>query len=528
MKKSKTAFDQHNSVLLFLLALLFGGLARLYGALQSSFPLNDGALFYTMTSELAANGFRLPEFSNFNALHIPFTYPPLGFYLTGLLSQLTGWQLLDVFRVLPAVFTVLSIAAFYLLAVDLMEDKTRAGLASLAFAFLPTAYDWQIMGGGVTRAPAFFFSLLAMHLIIRMYKGKRLREVIPAAIFSSLTVLCHPETALHTAAAALVFFLFFGRSRRGLIQSILTAGGVLLLSSPWWLTVILRHGFAPFSAAGKVGFSGFEWLFKLFTFDLSGEYYVQTIAVFALVGLVILIARKQWLLPVLFLVIFISAPRSAARSLSPIMALAAGDSLYLLLNYLNSKIHPTPVTGQMTNLLTSTLSRIFLGVLIVQWVISTFTLGNTLLKDRTITAADATAFTWVSSNTPADSRFLILTGSNPLLDPISEWFPTITGRRSIATLYGYEWKAGSDFRRLHREYSAIQDCFGQSAECITDWVKANNAAFDYLLVRNSAEANSSGVMPYRSALQDSLKQNGNFALVYDTPEISIFTIIIDQ
>lgn len=506
-----------------LLALLFGGFARLYGVLQSPFPLNDGALFYTMTSELAANGFRLPEFSNFNGLNIPFAYPPLGFYFAGLLSHFTGWDLLNVFRVLPAIFTVLSIAAFYLLASDLAQDKTRAALASLAFAFLPSAYDWQIMGGGVTRAPAFFFSLLAMHFIIRMYKGRRLRDVVPAAIFSALTVLCHPETALHTAAAALVFFLFFGRSRRGLVQSILAAAGVLLLSSPWWLTVILRHGFAPFTAAGKVGFSGLEWLFKLFTFDLSGEYYVQTLAVFALVGLVILISKKQWLLPALFLVIFISAPRSAARSLSPVIALAAGESLYLLLKSLNSRVHPcAPAARSSDNLLAGNLRKFMLGILIVQWVISAFMIASTLLKDRTITPADQAAFSWVSANTPANSRFLILTGSNPLLDPVSEWFPTLTGRRSIATLYGYEWKTGTDFRQIHSEYSALQDCFNQSTECLTSWVQQHNAVFEYLLVRNSAAVDSSAITPYHTALQDSLSQHGQFDLVYDTPEVSIF------
>lgn len=504
------------------LALLFGGFARLYAVFRSPFPLNDGALFYIMTSELAANGFRLPEFSNFNGLHLPFAYPPLGFYLAGLIAHLGGWELLDVFRVLPAVFTVLSIAAFYLLALDLLEDKTRAGLASLIFAFLPAAYDWQIMGGGVTRAPAFFFSLLAMHFIIRMYKGKRLRDVIPAAIFSALTVLSHPETALHTTAAALVFFLFFGRSRRGLIQSMLTAAGVLLLSSPWWLTVTLRHGFAPFTAAGKVGFSGFEWLFKLFTFDLSGEYYVQTIAVFALVGLIILISRKQWLLPVLFLVIFISAPRSATRSLSPVLALAAADALHLLLKSLNSRVHPSAPAAQADNLLAGKLSRIVLGILILQWVISTFTIGSILLKDRTLTPADRAAFSWVSANTPADSQFLILTGSNPLLDPVSEWFPTLSGRRSIVTLYGYEWKTGTDFREIQSEFSAVQDCFNRSAECISGWAQEHNATFDYLLVRNSTQAGSSDITPYHSALQEALSLDGKFDLVYDTPQISIF------
>jgi hypothetical protein len=271
-----------------------------------------------------------------------------------------------------------------------------------------------------------------------------------------------------------------------------------------------------------VGFSGLAWFFKLFTFDLTGEYYVQTIAVFALIGLIILIFKKQYLLPTLFIVIFIAAPRSATRSLAPVIALFASYSLMMLLNYLNSKVQPAIPAAGADDLLKSKLSKLVLGILIIQWVISTFTLGSTLLKDRTITAADQAAFTWASENTPSGSRFLVLTGSNPLLDPVSEWFITLSGRQSIATLYGYEWKADADFQELHEKYSAVQACFNQSVDCITDWLQESGSTMDYLLVRNPAEADSSGVMQYHSALQDSLRQNDRFSVVYDTPEVSIF------
>lgn len=508
---------------LIFLALVFGGFARLYSVLQSSFPLNDGALFYTMTRELSANLFVLPEFSNYNNLHIPFAYPPLGFYLSGLLNQLTGWDLLDIFRILPAVLTIFTILAFYLLALDLIGNKNQAGLATLIFAFLPTAYDWQIMGGGITRAPAFLFSLLALHFIYCMYTRGGIRHLILAILFSSLTVLCHPEITIHTIAAALVFFLFFGRKKTGLIQSLITAAGVIVLSSPWWLTVLLRHGISPFITAGKVGFSGIEWLFRLFTFDLTSELYVQTIAVFALVGLVLLIFKRQYLLPTLFLVIFIIAPRSAARSLSPVIALMAGYSLTTIFSLIHPANLSRPFEHHPDNILESKLSKLFLGILIIQWLISTFTLSNTLLNERTLTTADRAAFDWVTNHTPVNSRFLILTGQNPLLDPVSEWFPTLTGHQSVATLYGYEWKPDVNFKQTRQTFANLQSCLSQETDCVMELLETNNIEIDYLLIRNlDTRSNQTDEILYQSALQDALQRNAQFNCVYNSPEISIF------
>jgi len=510
-------------LLLIFLALIFGGFLRLYGALQSSFPLNDGALFYTMTSELAANHFILPEFSNYNNLNIPFAYPPLGFYLSGLLNQVTGWDLLDIFRILPAVFTIFSILAFYLLALDLIENKNQAGLATLIFSFLPAAYDWQIMGGGITRAPAFFFSLLALHFIYRMYSRGGVKQIILAILFSGLTVLCHPETTVHTIAAALIFFLFFGRNKTGVIRSVITAAGVIVLSSPWWLTVLLRHGIVPFTSAGKVGFSGIEWLFHLITFDLTNELNVQTIAVLALLGLALLIFKRKYLLPALFLAIFIAAPRSAARSLSPVIALMASYTLTIFF----SLIHPAnlshPFELHPEKILESKLSKLFLGILIIQWLISTFTLSNTLLNERTLTTADRAAFDWVINHTPVNSRFLILTGENPLLDPVSEWFPTLTGHQSVATLYGYEWKPDVNFKQTRQTFANLQSCLSQETDCVMELLEMNNIEIDYLLIRNlDTRSNQTDEIHYQSALQDAFLQNDQFNCVYNSPEISIF------
>src|SRR4051812_31493754 len=100
-----------------LLSITFaGGFVRLQPALLSSFPLNDGGLFYSMTMGLKNNGFILPQTTTYNLADIPFAYPPFAFYLVGLLNTLTNWPVLDIFRILPALISTLTIPAFFLLA----------------------------------------------------------------------------------------------------------------------------------------------------------------------------------------------------------------------------------------------------------------------------------------------------------------------------------------------------------------------------------------------------------------------------
>ncbi|MGZ3979400.1 MAG: glycosyltransferase family 39 protein, partial [Flavisolibacter sp.] len=246
---SRRLNDTDPSIIFLAVAILIGGTIRLYGVLRSNFPINDGGLFYTMIRDLMANGYRLPVTTSYNQLGLPFAYPPLMLYLAGFLADLTHWGLLNIIRVLPAVFTVLAIPAFYLLAGIHLKNKVQVLFATIIFTFIPASFDWLIMGGGLTRSPAFFFALISLYFIYRLYTENRRQDILWVTVFSSLTILSHPETALHTAASAVVFFLFFGRNKKGLLRSLLIIALILLVTAPWWATVLIHNGISPFIAA---------------------------------------------------------------------------------------------------------------------------------------------------------------------------------------------------------------------------------------------------------------------------------------
>ncbi|HWQ83782.1 MAG TPA: 6-pyruvoyl-tetrahydropterin synthase-related protein [Anaerolineales bacterium] len=518
-----------NPAYLFLaLAILLGGYARLNQVLTSPFPLNDGGLFYAMTQDLQANQYSLPEKTSYNQLELPFAYPPLPFYLAGGLNDLTGWELLEFFRLLPAVFSILAIVAFYWLANDLAENRVHAGVATLIFALLPTTFDWLIMGGGLTRAPAFFFALLTLHRIYLLYTRRRTGDVLWTAVLASLTILSHPETALHTVISAVVFFFFLERSKSGLIKSLLVAGLVLGLTSPWWIPNLARHGLEPYLAAGSTGWHNFTALVQLFRFDLTNEYGLATIGVLALIGLFWQLANSQVFLPVWLLVIFLSEPRSAPLYITPILALTASYSLLRILRFFKPAKDATRVDSTSEIPLSSRAGRVLFALLFAQWTLSALVIPVIIAGTKTLSPADKTAFDWVTANTLPQARFLILTGDDPFSDPTSEWFPALTGRVSVATVQGYEWEAAQDFEQIKQRGRQVQECVQQTPACIKEWA-ANTGAeagmeYDYILLRKLSGAGGWQLTPYDSGLEKLLVLEEHALPVYQTPEVVILKV----
>lgn len=499
------------SLLFLFVAVLIGGYIRLAPVIRSPLPLNDGGMFYTMARDLMANGYHLPAFASYNRLDIPYAYPPLAFYLAGILADLTGWDLLDIIRILPAVFTVLAIPAFYLLAREFCRDDLELILATFLFTMIPSSFDWLIMGGGLTRSPAFFLVLLTLFAIHRLYVCPDKRYIFWTGLLAAASILTHPETAPHLLASALVFFLFFGRNGQGVRRSLAVALLTLLLTAPWWATVLGRHGWAPFLTAARSGWYTVEAAFPLLRFDLTHEYDLQTIGALGLIGFFWSLAeRKRWL-PIWLLALFVAEPRSAALYTSPAVALLASHSLTRLLQIFDRLRHATQESFPPFS---SMISRAAFALLLGQWIYSAAATTSLLVQTAALTPADQRAFEWVMANTSPGSRFLVLTGKAPLSDPTAEWFPALTSRQSLATLQGQEWNESGNFDEFAEAAVSLQACLEQTPDCIEMWLAENHAEADYLFVRTST---ASPLCP----LIEMLEESERYTIVYQNETISI-------
>ena len=508
-------------VLLLSFAVGLGAFLRLYPVLVAGFPLLDGGLFYTFIREMRQNSYLLPLFSAYNQGEIPFVYPPLSFYLAGILADLTGWSDLDVLRILPAILSTLTIPTCYLLAREILASEIQALLATFSFALLSTAYDFLIVGAGLPRSLAFLFSMLTLWQIHRLYTHDEKRHIFYASIFACLTLLSHPTIAWFTAYSGLLIFLFWGRRRTGWLRTGLVALGTLVLTAPWWLTMLIRHGITPFLSASQLGFRSWINLITPLLFLHTNEPYLKIQAVMGLLGLFVCLQKKQYFLPVWLGVVFLLEPRLAATySVLPMVLLVATglDEVVLrgLRNHPSDKQvqspgieagnTPSPDHPMVSNGKTSGL---LLSVFLLYSLVSSFIVA----PKEALSLEHRTAMTWVGAETPRESQFLILSGIHGAgSDLISEWFPALSDRASLNTPQGLEWRDGRAFASLWNRHSRLQVCI--TVDCLEAWSGDLGVTFDYVYIRRAAL----DPLP----LVQSLDESPDYQLVYENPQVKIF------
>ncbi|MGB7874648.1 MAG: glycosyltransferase family 39 protein [Anaerolineales bacterium] len=503
---------------------LIGLAIRLAPTLQTQFPLNDGGLFYAMIVDLQEAHYALPLFAAYNHAQIPFAYPPLAFYITGLLADLLHIAPIELVRILPALISTLTIPAFYLLARELTDSPLQIVFGTFAFALLPRTFAWSIMGGGITRSFGMLFAMLTMVYAYRFYKAHQTRHLLSSILLGALTVFTHPEASVHTAITALVFYLWKDRSRKGFLLSLGIAAGILALTAPWWGLVISRHGAGPFIAAmtasGQDSFNPLVGLFIFFRFLFTDEAFLPLLSMLGLIGLFASLARKQTLLPGWLIILHLIEPRGGTLYMMLPLSLLIGyalDMVVLPALQPNDKgtISPINVQQALENTLLGKTSRYFLLFLFAYSLMSAYTTGQKIKNDFSLQPVDMEAFAWVKENTPQDSEFLLVTGQLPLRDAWSEWFPVLTDRHSQGTIFGYEWVNDGQFGSRVESYENLQACSRESATCLDNWNSFADNPFSYVYLwnRNNPEA---------MALYAYLEHNSAFELVYQNERNAIF------
>ena len=516
-------------------ATFLGAFVRLANVLPSGFPLNDGGLFFTFVQEIQAAHYRLPMYSNYNLASIPFLYPPLSFYLTGLLSTLTGASLLDLIRVLPSLISILTIPACYLLARNLLKSQLAAAIAAFSFALLPTAFDFMIVGGGLPRALGFLFCILALHHAALLYSSGQRIYLVTTAVFAGLTVLSHPVVAWFTFYSIAVLLLFLRPNRRGLVDSFVVAAGALLMTAPWWWVSIARHGLGPFLAAFQAGTRWWSALLAPFLFLQTNEPFLTLQAVFALLGLFLSLHRRQYLVPAWLAAVFMFETRLTATYAVIPTALLVGigfeqvvlpglagvrddppqatptSSMYRSRTVLAEGIPDTPGTGRWA-------AKLATGYFLLYLLIAAYLAA----PREALTQPQRQAMEWIRANTPATSQFAVISGIGPAgIDYVSEWFPALAGRTSLATPQGYEWFPARVFDRRWSLHSDLQVCMNESTRCLEGWAVGAQSPYThvYLVTHMPGEGDEENPVD----LYASMLSSPGYVQIYHQGAVAIFS-----
>ena len=235
----KTETEKLN-ILILVFGLLLGAYARFLPTILVGFPVTDGGLFYVMVKAIQAGHYSVPSFVEYNGISIPFSYPPLGFYVAGLVSDIFKIPLIEVFRWMPAFVSLAFAVAFFPMASAILKSPLKGSLATVFFALLPRSISWQIMGGGVTRAAGLLFLMLVLFSAYNLFTAPSKKYLILTILFGSGVVLSHPVASLHAIVLCAVLWGFYGRSKEGIKNASLVAVGVIALTAPFLIPSLDR------------------------------------------------------------------------------------------------------------------------------------------------------------------------------------------------------------------------------------------------------------------------------------------------
>lgn len=504
-------------------ALGLGLYARLHYVLASDFPLNDGGMFYAMVRDIQRAGYALPSFTSYNDASIPFAYPPFSFYLAALLDDLTPLSLVDVFRFLPLVTNLLTIVGVFCLSRSLLPSKAACVFAVVVFALFPRSFKWLIMGGGVSRSLGLMFAIFTIYLAHRLYARRQRALVVPTALLAALTVLSHPGVGWFLFAALALLFLCYGRDWQGVTNSMIAVVSVILLTAPWWGTVLARHGLEPFLAAGDSRGNTSEWWRSFETWWFSEQPVLNWPPILTVLGVAVVLGNGKPFLPLWLIAVVALEPRGTPTYATVPMALLVAAALAAVLEPVWQRLSfesfraPTGGALQIAEQLGGSVRGVLPGlavglvllyVAVISWQSAVGSPGALV----GLTPIERQAMTWVDTNTTDDSAFVVITGARAAsTDRTSEWFPALAGRASLATPQGAEWLESGYYAQA-AYYARLQACAESDVACLDAWQQTAKHAFTHVYLAGACCA----------ALDISLRGSTQYRLIFESPGARVF------
>lgn len=422
-----------------------------------------GGLWVGFIDAIRDNSYALPSsIDHVTATGSPFAYPPLSFYISLILSDLTGLDSLYFVNVLPGVISVIALLAFYWLSSEFTSNKLLRLLVFSAFSFLLSAYHEQQFPSGLAESLGTLALILYAKCLLHLNRNGGRRNLAITGIAGAVTILASPGSAIGMFLTTGAVWITVPGLRADRRQALLIFGAVIgiamFLSSWFWLTTILRHGpdifFATFSdraGEGNVLFSFFESFARnIFEFDIGG---FEILGGIALIGLLELVRRRQFLVP-LWLVMLLTVPQESTWLVSIPGAIAVGFGIWSIVTVLGgtfSQLPPLFVKASVTGAA--------VGLLMVLPVIEFFDSDVNVLSN-----AETELIETAKSRSDEGDLFLIVSSDDLRTDNFLEWF-SFLGER---TVLNQRW--GAEFTLRSRELDSINEVLGncESVTCVSE------------------------------------------------------------
>ncbi|MEK6191325.1 MAG: hypothetical protein AABM41_03250 [Chloroflexota bacterium] len=528
------------------LALVCAAIVRFVPFVGTDFPLNDGGLFATMIQDLVNNRLLLPASTTYNGLDIPFAYPPLAFYVAALANQAFGFEILDVLRGLPVVLSLATVVAVYWLGQGIIGSRTGGILASLAFALLPSSYQWMITGGGITRALAFLLAIVALGIGWRLLRSPEHRwwTAVMLGLVGGLCALAHPQAAVFLATSLLVFLPWAANWRHAVTRVAVSGVIGLAVLATWLVPVFAVHGAQPLISAIRSGNPGSEGLAQLFSLRFTDLIIFDLITIAAVVGLILAVRKREvheqhpgpdrrrqpgpfhrrraLMLPIWLVVIWVLDSRAGfAFAMVPLSLLATTALLALSTAWL-----PAGDTPPFAHIRGHPLGATFMLAVIVGLVFANYFSGLRQTSPlHAMSSEQRQAIVWAGERTPGDAVLAVVTGSNDWeIDAVSEWLPAIANRRSAGTVQGYEWLGDAAWQRQLDAHASLQACASDVLPCVLAWADEFDFAVTHVFIPKGALHGPLSDADCCPAPRHSVELVDGARVVYDGPGATVIEL----
>jgi hypothetical protein len=264
--------------------------------------------------------------------------------------------------------------------------------------------------------------------------------------------------------------------------------GIILLTSPWWTTVIRQHGLTPFLSASRTGYQNIVNLLPILMLTFANEPYFNIITTLGVMGILVEVSKKRYELLSWLIIPFIIDPRTAGGTAIPPLAIFASIGMTQMVipaliclrsvksKWLNEVYESDNWITQAWN---DKLSKVVLGFFMVYTLLGGFAY-SIIVTNIHLSEEHRQAFDWVITNTPIESHFVIISGESPFISPVQEWFPALTQRVSLGTLQGTEWLPGDNFHTSLLTSIDLQTCAYSTVSCLDNWTKQIDSTLDYV------------------------------------------------
>lgn len=437
----------------YILALMAGGailrIAHLF-YIPFDAPFHLGGLFYEFSHQIIRNHFTLPETIPYYSLGgIPFVYPPLGFYLQAIVMKLFAPPPFVTVNLLPPLIAAFTLPAFYWMIKVQTDDHRLRAAALFAFALMPSAFVNQIEGAGLAEACGTLVLLLYLGWLFRFEKHPHPVPALWAGLFLGLSVLSSPGSAYGGVIISVLFFfkLLWQDLKRHSFKSsawlLLTGLTGLLVSSPYWLTIIRHHEFGGFTttfltqqdASSVLNQIRYMITFKpadMITFVSDEGIYGFLFDWLVFAGLIWAVLNKQVFQVAIFFAVWLIPREGCWLVAIPAAWLAASGIVHLVWPLLQ-KAFSTRGANNRPPLAPGVLALILVLLIVAGAMNTLHDLQNQ--PELQISAAATETLRQKHQRIPADAHVLIA-GNGAL----REWAPALLEREVLNCEFGLEWQ----------------------------------------------------------------------------------------